>query len=238
MPWQRATSRITDASWGAVRCLTLGSQLDAATHPEGTMPEYKFVLYETLDEGRIARIMLNRPEARNAQNRGMLVELNDAFLRAEADDEVRVVILGGSGADVLVGPRHGVEGLARGVHPRPQPAPDPGDQRRHPQGRREPDAAGVALLLREHPPLAQPAQDHDRPGPRRRLRRRAHAALGVRPHRRRRRHPVHRRRGHPPRDVRRRVLRPPVGVRPPQGQGAAAHRRHDRRATRPTPSAW
>ena len=61
------------------------------------MPEYKFVLYETLDEGRIARIMLNRPEARNAQNRGMLVELNDAFLRAEADDEVRVVILGGVG---------------------------------------------------------------------------------------------------------------------------------------------
>jgi enoyl-CoA hydratase len=41
--------------------------------------------------------MLNRPEARNAQNRGMLVELNDAFLAAEADDEVRVVILGGTG---------------------------------------------------------------------------------------------------------------------------------------------
>jgi enoyl-CoA hydratase len=41
--------------------------------------------------------MLNRPEARNAQNRGMLVELNDAFLRAEADDDVRVVILGGMG---------------------------------------------------------------------------------------------------------------------------------------------
>ena len=61
------------------------------------MSEYKFVLYETLDEGQIARILLNRPEARNAQNRGMLVELNDAFLRAEADDEVRVVILGGTG---------------------------------------------------------------------------------------------------------------------------------------------
>jgi enoyl-CoA hydratase len=61
------------------------------------MPEYKFVLYETLDDGRIVRIMLNRPEARNAQNRGMLVELNDAFLRAEADDDVRVVILGGMG---------------------------------------------------------------------------------------------------------------------------------------------
>ena len=61
------------------------------------MSEYQFLLYEELDEGRIVRIMLNRPEARNAQNRGLLVELNDAFLRAEADDEVRVVILGGMG---------------------------------------------------------------------------------------------------------------------------------------------
>jgi enoyl-CoA hydratase len=61
------------------------------------MPDYQFVLYETLDEGQIVRIMLNRPEARNAQNRGMLVELNDAFLAAEADDDVRVVILGGTG---------------------------------------------------------------------------------------------------------------------------------------------
>jgi enoyl-CoA hydratase len=61
------------------------------------MPDYTFVLYEALDDGQIVRIMLNRPEARNAQNRGMLVELNDAFLRAEADDDVRVVILGGMG---------------------------------------------------------------------------------------------------------------------------------------------
>jgi enoyl-CoA hydratase len=41
--------------------------------------------------------MLNRPKQRNAQNRGLLVELDEAFLRAEADDRVRVVILGGVG---------------------------------------------------------------------------------------------------------------------------------------------
>ena len=64
--------------------------------PDG-QDEYRFVTYETLDDGTIARVMLNRPDARNAQNRGMLVELNDAFLRAEADDQVRVVILGGNG---------------------------------------------------------------------------------------------------------------------------------------------
>jgi len=61
------------------------------------MNDYDFITTERLDEGRIERIMLDRPEARNAQNRGMLVELHDAMLKAEADDDVRVVILGGSG---------------------------------------------------------------------------------------------------------------------------------------------
>ncbi|MFI5046539.1 MAG: enoyl-CoA hydratase [Acidimicrobiia bacterium] len=61
------------------------------------MADYKYVTYETIDEGTIARIMLNRVESRNAQNRGLLVELDDAFREAEKDDQVRVVILGGAG---------------------------------------------------------------------------------------------------------------------------------------------
>lgn len=61
------------------------------------MADYRFVTYEILAEGSIARIMLNRPNQRNAQQRGLLVELNQAFLEAEADDDVRVVILGGHG---------------------------------------------------------------------------------------------------------------------------------------------
>jgi enoyl-CoA hydratase len=61
------------------------------------MPEYQYVSYEELEEGTIVRILLNRPDARNAQNRGMLVELDDAFRTAEKDDTVRVVILGGVG---------------------------------------------------------------------------------------------------------------------------------------------
>jgi enoyl-CoA hydratase len=61
------------------------------------MTEYEYLTYESLDDGTIARIMLNRPETRNAQNRGLLVELSEAFLAAEADDEVRVVIFGGVG---------------------------------------------------------------------------------------------------------------------------------------------
>jgi enoyl-CoA hydratase len=61
------------------------------------MPDYEFLQYEMHDEGRIVRILLDRPDTRNAQNRGMLVELDDAFRTAEKDDEVRVVILGGTG---------------------------------------------------------------------------------------------------------------------------------------------
>jgi enoyl-CoA hydratase len=61
------------------------------------MADYRYIRYETLDDGVIARITLDRPRTRNAQNRGLLVELGDAFLRAEADDTVRVVILRGAG---------------------------------------------------------------------------------------------------------------------------------------------
>lgn len=58
---------------------------------------YKYIAVESFDDGEIVRIMLDRPDQRNAQNRGLLVELNEAFMRAEADDAVRVVILGGNG---------------------------------------------------------------------------------------------------------------------------------------------
>ncbi len=61
------------------------------------MSDPQHVLYEVLDSGRVARIMLNRPEVRNAQSRTLLVQLDEALMRAEEDDEVRVVILGGMG---------------------------------------------------------------------------------------------------------------------------------------------
>lgn len=61
------------------------------------------VTYETLDEGRIARIWLNRPDAQNAQSRTLLVQLDEAFGRAEADDEVRVVILAARGKNFSAG---------------------------------------------------------------------------------------------------------------------------------------
>jgi len=56
---------------------------------------YETILYEVGD--RIARITLNRPEARNALSDLMTGELLDAFERAKGDDGVRVIVLTGAG---------------------------------------------------------------------------------------------------------------------------------------------
>src|SRR6266851_9744505 len=57
--------------------------------------DYKHVILEKQD--RIARIILNRPQYRNAQSTALLKELDHAFEEAAADDDVRVVILAGAG---------------------------------------------------------------------------------------------------------------------------------------------
>jgi enoyl-CoA hydratase len=54
------------------------------------------IAYET-PAPHVARMILNRPEARNAQDTRLLYELNDAFDRAARDDEVKVIILAASG---------------------------------------------------------------------------------------------------------------------------------------------
>ncbi|MEU5882684.1 enoyl-CoA hydratase-related protein [Spirillospora sp. NPDC047279] len=56
---------------------------------------YEAILYEVA--GRVATITLNRPEARNSLSDQMIDELLDAFARAAADDDVRVIVLTGSG---------------------------------------------------------------------------------------------------------------------------------------------
>src|ERR1700712_2363019 len=87
------------------------------------MSDYKFVTYESIDDGRIVRIMLDRPETRNAQHRGLLVELHEAFMRAEADDEVRVVLLGGTGPLFSSGHDLGSKGLVEETQPGPNQHP-------------------------------------------------------------------------------------------------------------------
>lgn len=79
----------------------------------------ELVDYETLDDGRIARIWLNRPEAHNAQSRTLLVQLDEAFCRAEADDTVRVVILAARGKNFSAGHDLGSEGALAERRPGP-----------------------------------------------------------------------------------------------------------------------
>jgi enoyl-CoA hydratase len=54
------------------------------------------VIYET-PAPKVARIVMNRPDRRNAQGITMTYELDDAFKRACHDDDINVIILAGSG---------------------------------------------------------------------------------------------------------------------------------------------
>jgi enoyl-CoA hydratase/carnithine racemase len=57
--------------------------------------EYSEILYEVVDS--VATVTLNRPERMNAFTGVMMSELIDAFDRIDADDDVRVVIVTGTG---------------------------------------------------------------------------------------------------------------------------------------------
>lgn len=75
---------------------------------------YERVLYEVI-EGNIARVTMNRPEKRNAQDSLLLEELEDAFMNADLDDAIRVIILAGTGKDFSAGhDQSGAGAAARG----------------------------------------------------------------------------------------------------------------------------
>ena len=57
---------------------------------------YETILYAV--ENRICRISLNRPEKRNAFNARLVEELFNAFTAADADKDVKVIVLSGEGA--------------------------------------------------------------------------------------------------------------------------------------------
>ncbi len=67
------------------------------------MPDFENLDYDTLDDGKICRITLNRPEKMNALSQGLLRELDVALHDAEGDPEVRVVILRGAGRTFSAG---------------------------------------------------------------------------------------------------------------------------------------
>lgn len=65
-------------------------------------PDSESLIYENVEPG-IARIWLNRPERRNAQDTDVLYELNAAYDRAAADTAVRVIVLAAKGPHFSAG---------------------------------------------------------------------------------------------------------------------------------------
>jgi enoyl-CoA hydratase len=84
---------------------------------------WKNVTVEHFDDGSIVRVTLNRPQMRNAQSRGLLVELDEVFREAEADDLVRVIVLAGAGPIFSSGHDLGSKGAMEESSPGPAQHP-------------------------------------------------------------------------------------------------------------------
>lgn len=61
-----------------------------------------YILYES-PAPHVAKIILNRPEKRNAQDSQMIYEFNDAMDRAAHDDTIKVIIVAANGPDFSSG---------------------------------------------------------------------------------------------------------------------------------------
>jgi Enoyl-CoA hydratase/isomerase len=57
--------------------------------------KYEAIIYEK--HGAVARVITNRPQYKNAQSRLMIEEMDHAFAAANADEDVRVIILAAAG---------------------------------------------------------------------------------------------------------------------------------------------
>ncbi len=67
------------------------------------MPAYDLILYHADHDSGIARITLNRPDRLNALNDQMQIEIADAVAEADADPNIRVLIITGSGRAFCAG---------------------------------------------------------------------------------------------------------------------------------------
>lgn len=65
------------------------------------MAEFKELLYEIKNGAAI--ITLNRPDKRNALNDQIIADLRQAIMKADADDQIRLVVLRGAGKDFCAG---------------------------------------------------------------------------------------------------------------------------------------
>lgn len=88
------------------------SDLVTPQTPEFTYETDEPVLYEVVEH--VAWITMNRPQFNNAQNGQMTYALDDAFMRATEDDEVRAIVLAGEGKHFSAG--HDIGTPGRDLH--------------------------------------------------------------------------------------------------------------------------
>ena len=80
----------------------------------GNIPAgFEAIIYEV--EGPVATITLNRPEVANAQDTQLIDEVDEAFDLADADENVRVVVLAGNGRHFSSG--HDLKALVGDTEP-------------------------------------------------------------------------------------------------------------------------
>ena len=71
--------------------------------PQGTAKDVTYSLLKLRQERGLLQLSLNRPEARNALNDALRTELRQALIAAEADVNVRAVLLTGEGTNFCAG---------------------------------------------------------------------------------------------------------------------------------------
>lgn len=74
---------------------------------------YENLLYETADS--VCRITLNRPQVYNALSAGLIHDITAAIKAAEADDQIRVVVLTGAGDKAFSSGADLKEGMAQAI---------------------------------------------------------------------------------------------------------------------------
>src|SRR5438876_2975707 len=68
-----------------------------------TLPMADYANIALTREGPVARLVLNRPDRRNALTHQMMLELEDAFARVRDDQSCRVLVLRGAGGNFCAG---------------------------------------------------------------------------------------------------------------------------------------
>jgi enoyl-CoA hydratase/carnithine racemase len=108
------------------------------------MNDKPLVVSEIDEKAGVARLILNRPEKKNALSRALLIELAHAIEHVRDRREVRCIVLAGAGTSFCSG--RDLKDMRE--------ASDSGGRRERTWGRHEGAAIGIVKLLRDAPQIA------------------------------------------------------------------------------------